>query len=149
MIGALERFGSNPVVGPAAVLAGTAAVGRSSGSVIRPIPDGHLPACPTKTLLGIVCPGCGTMRMLYSLMHGDIAGALHYNAVGLVAVVLLAWSFCRLLRQGVDRAAVADLATRAVFGGCRARRGRRLVRRPQYSRRTVRLACRLNNWNVF
>ena len=57
--------------------------------------------------------------------------------------------FCRLLRRGVDRAAVADLATRAVFGGCRARRGRRLVRRPQYSRRTVRLACRQNNWNVF
>jgi hypothetical protein len=93
MIRALERAGSNPVIGPAAVLAGTAAVGALIWFGDPTNPDGHLPACPTKTLLGIVCPGCGTMRMLYSLMHGDVAGALHYNAVGLVAVVLLAWSF--------------------------------------------------------
>jgi hypothetical protein len=31
--------------------------------------------------------------MLYSLMHGDLAAALHYNALGVVAVVLLVIAF--------------------------------------------------------
>lgn len=56
-------------------------------------PGGVLPACPTKVLLGIDCPGCGSLRMLYSLMHGDLLAALRFNAVGLVAVALLVWAF--------------------------------------------------------
>jgi hypothetical protein len=32
------------------------------------------------------------MRMAYSLMHGDIPAALHYNAVSLVVVLLCFWS---------------------------------------------------------
>lgn len=57
-------------------------------------PGGPLPVCPTKALLGIACPGCGSMRMVYSLLHGDVAAAARYNAVALVAVPLLvlAWT---------------------------------------------------------
>jgi Protein of unknown function (DUF2752) len=56
-------------------------------------PGGPLPVCPTKLLLGIDCPGCGSMRMIYSLLHGDLLAAAHYNAVALAAVPLfvLAW----------------------------------------------------------
>lgn len=56
-------------------------------------PGSVLPGCPTKTLLGIDCPGCGSLRMLYSLMHGDLLAALKFNAVGVVAVGLLVWAF--------------------------------------------------------
>jgi hypothetical protein len=56
-------------------------------------PHGPLPVCPTKALLGIDCPGCGSLRMLYSLMHGDLPAAARFNAMGLVAVVLLIWAF--------------------------------------------------------
>lgn len=56
-------------------------------------PNGPLPICPTKALLGIDCPGCGSMRMLYSLMHGDVLAAARFNALGLVAVVLLIWAY--------------------------------------------------------
>ncbi|BBX75130.1 hypothetical protein MSHI_30360 [Mycobacterium shinjukuense] len=38
-------------------------------------PNGPLPTCPTKALLGIDCPGCGSLRMLHSLMHGDLLAA--------------------------------------------------------------------------
>ncbi|SFW74319.1 DUF2752 domain-containing protein [Amycolatopsis australiensis] len=55
-------------------------------------PGGFLPVCPTKALFGIDCPGCGGMRMAYSLMHGDIPAALHYNAVSFVVVLLFGWS---------------------------------------------------------
>lgn len=56
-------------------------------------PGGPLPVCPTKLLLGIDCPGCGSMRMIYSLLHGDLAAALRYNAVAMIALPLLvlAW----------------------------------------------------------
>src|SRR6201991_1739966 len=56
-------------------------------------PHGPLPVCPTKALLGIDCPGCGSMRMLYSLMHGNLSAAASFNALGLVAVVLLVWAY--------------------------------------------------------
>jgi Protein of unknown function (DUF2752) len=57
------------------------------------VPGGILPVCPTKALLGIDCPGCGSLRMIYSLLHLDFASAVHYNALGLVAVLLLGWAF--------------------------------------------------------
>jgi hypothetical protein len=56
-------------------------------------PGGPLPLCPTKALLGIDCPGCGTARMLYSLMHGNLLAAARFNALGLVAAVLLVWAY--------------------------------------------------------
>jgi Protein of unknown function (DUF2752) len=56
-------------------------------------PGGPLPVCPTKALLGIDCPGCGSLRMLYSLLHGNLIAAARFNALGLVAVVLLVWTY--------------------------------------------------------
>ncbi|MEV0673277.1 DUF2752 domain-containing protein [Mycobacterium sp. NPDC050441] len=56
-------------------------------------PGGLLPACPTKLLLGIDCPGCGSLRMIYSVLHGDLLAALRFNAVGLVALGLMAWAY--------------------------------------------------------
>jgi Protein of unknown function (DUF2752) len=56
-------------------------------------PGGPFPVCPTKALLGIDCPGCGSLRMLYSLLHGDLYAAVRFNALGLIAVVLLVWAY--------------------------------------------------------
>jgi Protein of unknown function (DUF2752) len=56
-------------------------------------PHGPLPVCPTKALFGIDCPGCGSLRMLYSVMHGDLLAAAKFNALGLAALVLLIWAY--------------------------------------------------------
>jgi len=56
-------------------------------------PNGPLPVCPTKALLGIDCPGCGSLRMVYSLLHGNLPAAARFNALGLVAGVLLVWAY--------------------------------------------------------
>ncbi len=56
-------------------------------------PGGPLPVCPTKLLLGIDCPGCGSMRMVYSLLHADLGAALRFNAVALLVLPLLAWAW--------------------------------------------------------
>ncbi|MCP2252674.1 Protein of unknown function (DUF2752) [Prauserella aidingensis] len=55
-------------------------------------PGGPIPVCPTKALFGVVCPGCGALRMLSSLLQGDVGAAVRYNAVALVASGLLLWS---------------------------------------------------------
>jgi hypothetical protein len=78
---------------PAAVAAG-ACLGCTAILLGDPTtPGGPLPTCPTKLIFGIDCPGCGSMRMVYSLLHGDLAAAAHYNAVALVTLplLLLAW----------------------------------------------------------
>ena len=61
---------------------------------------GPLPVCPTKALFGITCPGCGSMRMIDSLLHGDLGAAVHFNAVALVALPLLvgAWAVWAMAR---------------------------------------------------
>lgn len=56
-------------------------------------PGGPLPVCPIKALFGIDCPGCGSARMLYSLLHGDVWGAVKFNALGLAALVLVGWAY--------------------------------------------------------
>jgi hypothetical protein len=69
-------------------------------------PGGFLPMCPTKALLGLDCPGCGSMRMIYSVLHGDLLEALKFNALALVGVVLLvsaylAWTYGRIVGRRV------------------------------------------------
>ncbi|MEA2162834.1 MAG: hypothetical protein QOK37_961 [Thermoanaerobaculia bacterium] len=39
------------------------------------------PRCVFHQLTGLQCPGCGTTRALHHLLHGDVAGAFHYNAM--------------------------------------------------------------------
>ncbi|GAB89717.1 DUF2752 domain-containing protein [Gordonia rhizosphera] len=56
-------------------------------------PGGFLPTCPTKLLFGVTCPGCGSMRMIYALLHGDVPAALHFNGLGVVAIALLVYAF--------------------------------------------------------
>jgi len=53
---------------------------------VDPNEPGHYPLCPTKALFGIDCPGCGCMRGLYALTHGDVAAAANHNHLLLLAV---------------------------------------------------------------
>ncbi|MEV0338562.1 DUF2752 domain-containing protein [Nocardia sp. NPDC050713] len=64
-------------------------------------PGGVIPVCPSKALFGINCPGCGSSRMLYSLLHGDLPAALHYNALGLLALLALVGTFVFWTRDRV------------------------------------------------
>lgn len=64
-------------------------------------PGGPIPTCPTKALLGIDCPLCGSSRMLYALLHFDVSGALRYNALGVVAVIVLVTAYAAWTIQSV------------------------------------------------
>ncbi len=39
----------------------------------------YFPGCMMKRLTSLSCPSCGNQRVLHAMLHGDFAGALHYN----------------------------------------------------------------------
>jgi len=50
--------------------------------------------CPWLLLTGVACPGCGGLRAVHDLTHGDVAAALSGNLVVvavLVPAALLLW----------------------------------------------------------
>jgi hypothetical protein len=46
-------------------------------------------ACWVKALVGLPCPGCGTVRAFFALAHGDLAGALRWHPLILITVLIL------------------------------------------------------------
>jgi hypothetical protein len=50
----------------------------------------HVPLCPMRALTGWWCPLCGGLRAADSLVHGQLAAALHYNLLFVAALPVLA-----------------------------------------------------------
>ena len=73
-------------------------VGTAVAVTLRdPHEPGSFGICPSLLLIGIHCPGCGTLRGMAALTSGDIAGTMGHNLllipmlVALVAWALLQW----------------------------------------------------------
>ena len=61
------------------ILVATAGVILAAGVLVYlvdPAGSRAFPPCPSPWLTGFHCPGCGTLRSLHRLLHGDLAGAL-------------------------------------------------------------------------
>jgi len=54
-----------------------------------PKTSGFFPPCPSHFLTGFYCPGCGTLRCIHSLVHGEFLLALRYNILTILAFPLL------------------------------------------------------------
>src|SRR4051794_8882384 len=70
-------------------------------AAVDPSEPGHYPTCPFLFLTGWYCPGCGSLRCLHALSHGDVGAAVSFNpltVVGLLAVIGLwaAWAQRRI-----------------------------------------------------
>jgi Protein of unknown function (DUF2752) len=48
------------------------------------------PVCQFHQLTGLNCPGCGSTRAAYQLLHGHFSAALHDNALFVLALAALA-----------------------------------------------------------
>jgi hypothetical protein len=93
----------------AAALAATAYVGR-----VDPNASGHYPTCPFLFLTGKYCPGCGSLRAVHALTHGDVGAAVGLNVLTVVAVLALAVTWVLWVRRcwtGRPRTAVAPAWT--------------------------------------
>jgi hypothetical protein len=62
----------------------SAFVAAGGGSVLYACPPSQYsfyPRCPIYSAMHLLCPGCGTTRALYELLHLNLRGAFHYNAL--------------------------------------------------------------------
>lgn len=72
----LMRYRTITGMAIAAMLGGMAVVYR-----FPPTDYSFYPRCPIYLTTHLLCPGCGSTRALHALLHLDIQGALHYNAL--------------------------------------------------------------------
>jgi hypothetical protein len=87
----LDRFAWTGPIAVAGV--GAAVVWHVAGS--DPNQAGNYPTCPFLYATGLQCPGCGTLRMIHALAHGDLAGAASMNLLSLAVVPFLLYRFGR------------------------------------------------------
>jgi hypothetical protein len=74
-----------PISGACGLVAAAAYVG-----AVDPSERGVFPPCPFHALTGWWCPGCGLTRATHQLLHGDVLGALRYNALMPFVLTLIA-----------------------------------------------------------
>lgn len=90
MPGAERRVRAARFAPLAAVLTITAAV-----LVRDPHQHGTWGVCPTYALIGVYCPGCGTLRALHDLGTGQWAESVGHNALVIPAVAFFAYAALR------------------------------------------------------
>ena len=57
-----------------------------------PTEYGFYPRCLLFQFAGLHCPGCGATRAVAALLHGDVAQALAYNPLFVLALPLFGWA---------------------------------------------------------
>lgn len=59
----------------------------------NPATTGYFPPCPFRAVTGLECPGCGTLRGLHQLFHGNLAAALDLNPLMVLTLPILGYAF--------------------------------------------------------
>ena len=94
-------------LGPERSVPASMAVGAMCACVLVALVDpnegGRYPTCPTRALLGIDCPACGTLRGLHALSRGQLGRALDHNLLLLLAVPVGAVMWVRWVQGALGR----------------------------------------------
>ena len=69
--------------------AGAALAAATYVGLVDPNQSGHYPTCPFLFITGYYCPGCGSLRAVHALTHGDVAAAVGFNVLTVVGLVVL------------------------------------------------------------
>jgi hypothetical protein len=75
-----------------------AAVGLVLLRVFDPAAGGIFPPCPVHYLTGLYCPGCGSLRAIHALLHGNLLQAWAMNPL---MVMLLPFLIYGLISEGL------------------------------------------------
>lgn len=114
------RAGPRRWAGPVTVAAAALA-----GATLLYVRDPHRPGayglCPFQALTGLWCPGCGGLRAVHDLTHGDVVASLSSNVFVLPLVLVLAvawvrWVGKRWRGENGRMIVVGPVATAVVLG---------------------------------
>ncbi len=73
---------------------------------LDPAKSGLFPPCPVHYLTGLYCPGCGSLRAMHALLHGDLRQAWAMNPLTIMLLPFLSYGLIseictRLLGRGL------------------------------------------------
>jgi len=74
-----------------AALLAAIAVGAVLLEVFDPATSGIFPPCPVRYLTGWYCPGCGSLRAIHQLLHGNLRAAWALNPLTVVLLPFLTY----------------------------------------------------------
>ena len=84
-------------------------------AAVDPNEPGHYPTCPFLAVTGQFCPGCGSLRAVHAMTHGDLAAALGLNLLTVLAVLPLAVIWLRWARRSWAGTSRTDIAPAPVL----------------------------------
>lgn len=64
----------------------------------------HVPLCFYHAVTGHDCPGCGTTRAVFAILHGRFADAASLNLLGYLVLLLVARRMVTLARASEEQA---------------------------------------------
>jgi len=82
--------------------------------LFNPAQSGFYPVCLFHQTTGLLCPGCGSLRALHQLLHGHVVAALHFNALLVLSLPVMAWFGCRSIVDNLNHQP-ADIRIRPVW----------------------------------
>lgn len=59
--------------------------------IYDPVTSGVFPPCPLHYLTGWYCPGCGSLRAIHQLLHGNLSAAWALNPLTVLLLPFLAY----------------------------------------------------------
>ncbi len=85
---------------PAVLTIGGLAAATVALLVRDPHQQGSWGVCPSYAMFGVYCPGCGGLRAVNDLAHGDLTAALSSNLVFVLSVPVIVFFLGRWLLDG-------------------------------------------------
>ena len=84
------------------------AIGVTVLRVFDPATSDIFPPCPVRYLTGWYCPGCGSLRAIHQLLHGNLAAAWALNPLTIVLLPFLTYglvssALCEIRGQGLPQ----------------------------------------------
>ena len=70
---------------------GTCLAGVTVLRIFDPATSGVFPPCPVHYLTGWYCPGCGSLRAVHQLLHGNLSAAWAMNPLTVVLLPFLTY----------------------------------------------------------
>src|ERR1700759_4556297 len=61
------------------------------------------PKCPFHSLTGFNCPGCGSQRAIFNLLHGNFLAALNDNVLLVISVPFLLIHFYYKIKSAISK----------------------------------------------
>ncbi len=106
----IRRFGPNVAWGlKLACVSGVICVALFVLFVFNPASSSFYVPCPFHRLTGLYCPGCGSLRAMHQLLHGNLPAAFGLNPLMVLSLPFLGCWFISYSVSGVRKRPLASV----------------------------------------